>query len=81
MTRDGLISTLVSLVKRDAHLCLDSRQVGGGDVFFALSGSATDGRQFIEQAIDAGAAAIVTACDSDAGQSHIKGVPVIVVPG
>ena len=81
MTRDGLISTLVSLVKRDTHLCLDSRQVGGGDVFFALSGSATDGREFIEQAIEAGAAVIVTAHDIDAGQPHIKGVPVIVVPG
>ncbi|WJJ94966.1 Mur ligase family protein [Neopusillimonas aromaticivorans] len=50
-------------------------------MFFALSGSAADGRQFIEQAIEAGAAAIVTAHDIDVGQSPIPGVPVIVVPG
>lgn len=80
MTRDGLISTLVSLVKRDAHLCLDSRLIGAGDVFFALSGSATDGRQFIEQAVKAGAAAIVTSHEANWG-ALVEGVPVVVVPG
>ncbi|MGE4124973.1 MAG: bifunctional UDP-N-acetylmuramoyl-L-alanyl-D-glutamate--2,6-diaminopimelate ligase MurE/UDP-N-acetylmuramoyl-tripeptide--D-alanyl-D-alanine ligase MurF [Pusillimonas sp.] len=80
MTRDGLISTLLSHVGRDAHLCLDSRQVGAGDVFFALSDSATDVRQYIGQAIRAGAAAVLAAHDTGVGSS-LEGVPVIVVQG
>jgi len=42
-----------------AHLCLDSRQLGRGDVFFACPGRQTDGRQYIAQAFAAGAAAVV----------------------
>ncbi len=37
----------------------DSRQVGEGDVFLAYPGAVSDGRNFIQQAINAGAAAIV----------------------
>jgi UDP-N-acetylmuramoyl-L-alanyl-D-glutamate--2,6-diaminopimelate ligase len=38
---------------------LDSRQVKRGDLFFALAGAKTDGMKFIDQAIAAGAFAIV----------------------
>lgn len=37
----------------------DSRKVRKGDVFLAYPGGTSDGREFIQQAIDAGAAAIV----------------------
>ena len=37
----------------------DSRQVAPGDLFIAYPGSVTDGRQYMQQAIDAGAIAIV----------------------
>ncbi len=37
----------------------DSRQVVRGDLFIAYPGAVTDGRQYIEQAIEAGAIAIV----------------------
>ncbi len=37
----------------------DSRQVGPGALFAALPGTATDGRRFIEQAVAAGAAAVL----------------------
>ena len=41
-------------------LAVDSRRVAAGNLFFALAGSHRDGRDFIGDAIKAGAAAIVT---------------------
>ncbi len=38
---------------------IDSRKIGPGAVFVAVKGNASDGHEFIEKAIDAGAAAIV----------------------
>ena len=38
----------------------DSRQVGSGDVFVAMHGEATDGNRYVEAAIAAGAAVVVT---------------------
>ncbi|MFD2786639.1 UDP-N-acetylmuramoyl-L-alanyl-D-glutamate--2,6-diaminopimelate ligase [Hymenobacter rubripertinctus] len=40
-------------------LTLDSRQAGSETVFFALRGTATDGHQFIQKAVELGAAAVV----------------------
>lgn len=42
-----------------AQLSADSRQIAAGDVFFAYPGDAADGRLFIDDAIERGAAAIV----------------------
>ena len=41
-------------------LAVDSKRVAAGNLFFALAGSHRDGRDFIGDAITAGAAAIVT---------------------
>ena len=41
------------------HLQNDSRKVCAGDVFLAYPGAASDGREFTQQAVDAGAAAIL----------------------
>ena len=38
---------------------LDSRQVSGGELFFALAGERTDGHRFVGQALERGAAAAV----------------------
>ena len=41
-------------------LCHDSRRAGEGALFFALPGVKTDGSGFIGQAVEAGAAAVVS---------------------
>jgi UDP-N-acetylmuramoyl-L-alanyl-D-glutamate--2,6-diaminopimelate ligase len=57
-------------------LAVDSRSVKPGFVFFALSGTKTDGARFIDQAIASGAIAIV----SDRASDHDNRVPFIVSP-
>ncbi|MEX0806396.1 MAG: UDP-N-acetylmuramoyl-L-alanyl-D-glutamate--2,6-diaminopimelate ligase [Candidatus Binatia bacterium] len=56
----------VEEAKGDLHqevsgLAYDSRQVSKGQVFFAVPGEKADGHQFIPQALDRGAAAVVVA--------------------
>lgn len=59
---------------------LDSRQVQSGDLFFACFGNNHDGRDFIDSAIDSGAAAVLAHADSRwQGVSLRHGVPVICV--
>ncbi len=52
----------------------DSRKVGPGDLFVAVSGRSTDGHRFVDQAIERGAAAVVVERESDVR------VPQVVVP-
>ena len=47
-------------------IAVDSRRVKPGDVFFALPGTRTDGRQHVAEAIARGARAVVTAGEVDA---------------
>ena len=42
-----------------SNLCLDSREVGQGSAFFAIPGSSSDGREFINNAIREGACAVL----------------------
>lgn len=59
---------------------LDSRQVSAGDVFLACAGFAVDGRDYIDQAIAAGAVAVLAEQnDQWANYSERNGVPVLVV--
>ncbi|WP_208994677.1 UDP-N-acetylmuramoyl-L-alanyl-D-glutamate--2,6-diaminopimelate ligase, partial [Pseudovibrio sp. WM33] len=60
-------------------LTADSRAVEPGFVFAALKGAKVDGAQFIEQAVDAGAAAILIDADrlSDDIRKQAKQVPLI----
>src|SRR5437899_164919 len=46
----------------------DSRQVKPGDVFVAMKGELSDGNRFIEQAIAAGAVAVITDSDQPPGK-------------
>jgi UDP-N-acetylmuramoyl-L-alanyl-D-glutamate--2,6-diaminopimelate ligase len=45
---------------RISSLDYDSRRIAPGGIFFALAGAKTDGKQFVPQAIDRGAIAVVS---------------------
>ncbi|MQR02265.1 UDP-N-acetylmuramoyl-L-alanyl-D-glutamate--2,6-diaminopimelate ligase [Glaciimonas soli] len=63
-----------------ANLTSDSRKVKPGDVFFAYQGDATDGRLYIAQAVQNGAAAVLY--DDEAFTwKHAWGVPSFAVYG
>lgn len=42
-----------------AHLVYDSRRVEAGDCFFAVCGTQSDGHDYIDMAVERGAAAVV----------------------
>ena len=61
-------------------LSLDSREVSVGDVFIALKGSQTSGAQYITQALEQGAVAILIDAGEKADDYGQLPVPVIAVP-
>ena len=63
-----------------AQLTADSRKVQSGDVFVAYPGDDADGRAYIGDAVERGAAAILLEADGDADQLQATaGVPYLVV--
>ncbi|WP_103035845.1 bifunctional UDP-N-acetylmuramoyl-L-alanyl-D-glutamate--2,6-diaminopimelate ligase MurE/UDP-N-acetylmuramoyl-tripeptide--D-alanyl-D-alanine ligase MurF [Castellaniella caeni] len=77
MNTIDILAWLDERVARQADLCLDSRQIQPGDVFFACPGIATDGRSYMQAAVAAGAAAIV--CEADGAAQATSPVPVLPV--
>lgn len=67
-----IIGWLGRHAERTAHLCLDSRHVRQGDVFFACPGRSVDGRDYISQALERGAAAVI----AEAGSKCLNDLPV-----
>jgi UDP-N-acetylmuramoyl-L-alanyl-D-glutamate--2,6-diaminopimelate ligase len=57
----GSLSPLAGEGPKITGVHLDSRQVGVGDLFAALSGTREDGARFVEQALGRNAAAVLTA--------------------
>ena len=55
-----IVAWIRSHVSEAAHLRIDSREVGRGDVFLALPGRRDDGRLHVADAVARGAAAVVT---------------------
>lgn len=73
------LSSLINDFSGDINitgLTLDSRLVKSGDLFFAYQGTTLDGKQFINYAINKGAAAILT----DAEKPAKYKIPVIFIP-
>lgn len=61
-------------------LALDSRQLKPGEVFLAVKGAGVDGRDFIDDAIAAGAAAVLADRDEALPASTLRGdTPVVAV--
>ncbi|MFA7668804.1 MAG: bifunctional UDP-N-acetylmuramoyl-L-alanyl-D-glutamate--2,6-diaminopimelate ligase MurE/UDP-N-acetylmuramoyl-tripeptide--D-alanyl-D-alanine ligase MurF [Burkholderiaceae bacterium] len=80
MRAQDIVEWLQGHVQAKAQLRLDSRQVKQGDVFFASPGMAGDGRQYIADAVAAGAAALVVQAPAPAAAAE-SGVPLLEVPG
>lgn len=62
------------------EMTMDSRQVAAGDLFIAIPGHQTDGRDYIPQAIVQGAVAIIAEAQGVANEGDIQlqqGIPVI----
>ena len=62
-------------------ICVDSRRVGPGDLFVALRGSAVDGHRYIDQAVRAGAVAVVLEDEAmfpDALAMHTRVAKIVV---
>ncbi len=62
-----------------SSIASDSRQVKPGTLFFALTGSKTDGGKFIASAVEQGASAVVTGEVPNAPVSGSVGVPILKV--
>ncbi len=82
MNAREIITWLSRHVAPGAHLCLDTRQLNAGDVFFACPGLASDGRAYIEQAERLGAAAVVAHASGGSAEGAVRAsVPVLEVEG
>ena len=79
-SNEDLIVLLRRTVKFGAHLTSDSRLVMHGDVFVAIPGRLSDGRDFIAAAIERGASAVLIQVDDPkAWQSNDAEVPLFAV--
>jgi len=82
-----LLSALLANVPTDvlhadvniADLCLDSRFVKPGDLFFALPGTQLDGSHFIHEAINNGASAVLVEANQTLEFTQ-QSVPIIPIP-
>lgn len=57
----NVLKTNVDMETDIQNVCYDSRKVGEGDLFVAVTGFVTDGNRFIPMALQKGAVAVVTA--------------------
>ncbi|GBG15360.1 UDP-N-acetylmuramoyl-L-alanyl-D-glutamate--2,6-diaminopimelate ligase [Novimethylophilus kurashikiensis] len=79
----SVIQQLLDVGIQPKRLVSDSRQVQAGDVFLAYAGESADGRQYINAAIEHGAAAVVWEADGYAWPADctLPNIPVIGLRG
>ncbi len=62
------------------NFSIDSRTIKNGDVFFCIKGEMTDGHQYISQALEKGASAVVANQENIPGELKKTEFPKILVP-
>jgi UDP-N-acetylmuramoyl-L-alanyl-D-glutamate--2,6-diaminopimelate ligase len=79
---DQLLKGIAPAPSIQVHgLCSDSRKLTAGDVFVALEGAAFHGLDFLQQALDAGAAAVLFDPSTAAADPRELNIPLIPVAG
>lgn len=73
----GIIPDIGNIAVEISGLCIDSRRCQAGDLFLAYPGMLVDGRDFIAQAIERGAAAVIYQQSDDLDRLPASHVPMI----
>jgi len=73
--RAALTASSVTVPFEAQGVTFDSRAVGKGDLFFALSGETTDGHGFVADALSRGAAAAVVSREVPGAHGALVRVP------
>lgn len=79
MSAHEILSWLRGHATDRARLCLDTRQLSAGDVFFACPGISEDGRDYVDRAVALGAAAVVVHDDGHYTMDPHLSIPAITV--
>lgn len=66
--------------RRFAGVSIDSRSIGSGQLFIALRGQRTDGHEYLSQALERGASAVLVESTSANSRALPSSAPVISVP-
>ncbi|MFA5554515.1 MAG: UDP-N-acetylmuramoyl-L-alanyl-D-glutamate--2,6-diaminopimelate ligase [Phycisphaerae bacterium] len=76
------LETLIEIVCSDnpPDICFDSRLVKNGDCFVAVKGTKSDGHNFIDSVIQAGAKYIVCQSDNKSVIAAQSAIPFVIVP-
>lgn len=81
------LDALVAWLRRHAvrNICLDSRAVETGDAFVVLLGATHDGTEFIPQALERGAVALLTEASTEGARGEgedqlLREIPSLAVP-
>ena len=75
LTAEAVVARLDQYGVKRQRMTVDSRSIVPGDVFVAVPGTRTDGRDYMDAAAGLGAAAIV--CESGATAASARAIPVI----
>jgi len=59
---------LYTIYQKHPNVSIDTRRIEGGEIYFALKGENFDGNQFVEQALEKGAAHVV--CNASEWSNH-----------